>query len=123
ESRKNMDEIADDYYNERINGEHTIDVLLGGGKKHFVREDLSHAHSFELDGYGYVTTKEELLKNKNDKILGLFADGGMSKMIDRSAETPSLEDMTEAAIERLKKNEDGFFLMVEGSQVDWAGHD
>ncbi|WP_369825383.1 alkaline phosphatase [Sporosarcina sp. P18a] len=123
ESRKNMDEIADDYYNERINGEHTIDVLLGGGKKHFVREDLSHAHSFELDGYGYVTTREELLNNKNDKILGLFADGGMPKMIDRSAETPSLEEMTVAAIERLKKNEDGFFLMVEGSQIDWAGHD
>ena len=123
ESRKNMDEIADDYYNERINGEHTIDVLLGGGKKHFVREDLSHAHSFELDGYGYVTTKEELVENKNDKILGLFADGGMPKMIDRPAETPSLEEMTEAAIERLKKNEEGFFLMVEGSQIDWAGHD
>ena len=123
ESRQNMDEIADDYYNERINGEHTIDVLLGGGKKHFVRDDVSLAHSFELDGYSYVTTKEELLKSKNDKVLGLFADGGMSKMIDRSDEEPSLEEMTEAAIERLDKNKKGFFLMVEGSQIDWAGHD
>ncbi|HZG73956.1 MAG TPA: alkaline phosphatase, partial [Chondromyces sp.] len=36
---------------------------------------------------------------------------------------PSLEDMTKSAIERLSKDKDGFFLMVEGSQVDWAGHD
>ncbi|WP_369821927.1 alkaline phosphatase [Sporosarcina sp. P33] len=123
ESRKNMDEIADDYYNERINGEHTIDVLLGGGKKHFVRKDMDLAYLFELHGYGYATTKKELLENKNDKLLGLFADGGMEKMIDRSPETPSLEEMTEVAIEKLKKNDEGFFLMVEGSQIDWAGHD
>jgi alkaline phosphatase len=30
--------------------------------------------------------------------------------------------MTEKAIELLSEDEDGFFLMVEGSQVDWAGH-
>ncbi|MBB4823309.1 alkaline phosphatase [Sporosarcina luteola] len=122
ESRKNMDEIADDYYNERINGNHTIDVLLGGGKKNFVRSDVNLVDSFKKDGYSYVTTKEELLKDTNDQILGLFAEGGLPKMIDRTEATPSLEEMTVAAIERLKKNENGFFLMVEGSQIDWAGH-
>ena len=44
-------------------------------------------------------------------------------MIDRNDKTPSLEEMTNAAIERLNKNKNGFFLMVEGSQIDWAGHD
>ena len=43
-------------------------------------------------------------------------------MIDRTEEVPSLADMTEAALQRLDKNEKGFFLMVEGSQIDWAGH-
>jgi alkaline phosphatase len=57
------------------------------------------------------------------KVLGLFADGGLPKMIDRDEKTPSLADMTTSAIERLNQDEDGFFLMVEGSQVDWAGHD
>ncbi|WP_153720957.1 alkaline phosphatase [Sporosarcina cascadiensis] len=122
ESRKNMDEIADDYYNERINGSHTIDVLLGGGKSNFIRKDVNLANSFQEDGYSYVTGKTALLRNDNDQILGLFADGGLPKMIDRSADIPSLEEMTTAAIDRLKKNDDGFFLMVEGSQVDWAGH-
>ena len=64
-----------------------------------------------------------MLNDKNDQILGLFAPGGLDKMIDRNEKTPSLEEMTNAAIERLNKNKKGFFLMVEGSQIDWAGHD
>ncbi|MBT2684056.1 alkaline phosphatase [Bacillus sp. ISL-37] len=123
ESRKNMNSIADDYYDELVNGEHKIDVMLGGGVSNFVRNDRNLAEEFQKDGYSYVTNKQDLLKNKNEKVLGLFAPGGMDKMIDRNEETPSLEDMTKTAIERLNKDKDGFFLMVEGSQVDWAGHD
>ncbi|KZE39131.1 alkaline phosphatase [Brevibacillus parabrevis] len=123
ESRKNMDAIANDYYDLRINGKHSVDVLLGGGLNNFVRKDRNLTEEFKKDGYSYVTTKQELLSDKNDKILGLFAKGGMDKMIDRTEKSPSLEDMTKAAIERLNKNKDGFFLMVEGSQIDWAGHD
>ena len=51
-------------------------------------------------------------------LLAVFA-----KMIERSEDVPSLEEMTTAAIDRLNKNKNGFFLMVEGSQIDWAGHD
>ncbi|WLR56811.1 alkaline phosphatase [Mesobacillus subterraneus] len=123
ESRKNMNAIADDYYDELVKGEHKIDVMLGGGVSNFVRDDRNLAEEFQKDGYSYVTNKQDLLNNKNEKVLGLFAPGGMDKMIDRKEETPSLEDMTKAAIERLNKDKDGFFLMVEGSQVDWAGHD
>lgn len=63
------------------------------------------------------------MADKNEQVLGLFAERGMPKMIDRTEDTPSLKDMTASAIERLNKDKDGFFLMVEGSQVDWAGHD
>ncbi|MCM3573880.1 MULTISPECIES: alkaline phosphatase [Mesobacillus] len=123
ESRKNMNAIADDYYDELVNGQHKIDVMLGGGVSNFVRNDRNLAEEFQKDGYSYITNKQDLLNNKNEKVLGLFASGGMDKMIDRNEETPSLEDMTKSAIERLKRDKDGFFLMVEGSQVDWAGHD
>ncbi|MBT2639550.1 MULTISPECIES: alkaline phosphatase [unclassified Bacillus (in: firmicutes)] len=123
ESRKNMNAIADDYYDELVKGEHKIDVMLGGGVSNFVRNDRNLAEEFQKDGYSYVTNKQDLLNNKNEKVLGLFAPGGMDKMIDRNQETPSLEDMTKAAIQRLNKDKDGFFLMIEGSQVDWAGHD
>ncbi len=123
ESRKNMNAIADDYYNELINGEHKIDVLLGGGQDNFIRKDRNLTEEFKKDGYSYVSTKEELSKDKSQQVLGLFAKRGLPKMIDRTSDIPSLEDMTNSAINRLNKNKKGFFLMVEGSQVDWAGHD
>lgn len=123
ESRKNMNAIADDYYKELINGEHKVDVLLGGGKSYFERTDVNLAEQFKKDGYSYVTNKEQLLNDKNEQVLGLFAPGELPKMIDRTEETPSLEEMTKSALQRLNKDKDGFFLMVEGSQIDWAGHD
>lgn len=123
ENRKNMNAIADDYYDEKINGKHKIDVLLGGGSSNFNREDRNLAKEFKNDGFGYVTNKQDMLKDKGDQLLGLFAPGGMPKAIDRTEEVPSLEEMTNTAINKLKKDKDGFFLMVEGSQIDWAGHD
>lgn len=121
--RDNMDAIANDYFDEKVQGKHKVDVMLGGGLKNFVREDRNLTEEFKRSGYSYVTNREQLLQDTNNQILGLFAPGGLNKMIDRNEETPSLEEMTQAAIERLKKNKNGFFLMVEGSQIDWAGHD
>jgi alkaline phosphatase len=123
EHRKNMNAIADDYYDELINGEHKVDVLLGGGIDLFDRTDRNVIAEFQKDGYSFASTKEELNGDKSEKILGLFAPRGLPKMIDRTEDIPSLEEMTKSAIERLNKDQDGFFLMVEGSQIDWAGHD
>ncbi len=122
-SRKNMDAIANDYYDELINGKHKVDVLLGGGKTNFIRKDRDLTKEFQKAGYSYVTDRASLLGNKNKQVLGLFADGGLDKFIDRTSATPSLAEMTNSAIDRLKTNKKGFFLMVEGSQIDWAGHD
>ncbi|OXS61420.1 alkaline phosphatase [Bacillus sp. V-88] len=123
ESRKSEDAIANDYYDEMINGKHKIDVMLGGGTDFFERDDRNVAEQFKKDGYSYVKSADELKKDKNDQILGLFAESGMDKMIDRDEKQPSLADMTTAALDRLKGDKDGFFLMVEGSQIDWGGHD
>lgn len=122
-SRNNYNGIADDYFDEMINGEHKIDVILGGGISYFEREDRNLAKEFVADGYSYVNTRKELLNDKNKQILGLFAPVGLNYTIDRTKEEPSLAEMTDAALDRLSQDKDGFFLMVEGSQVDWAGHD
>lgn len=122
-ARKNMNAIADDYYDELINGQHKVDVLLGGGTDLFEREDRNLTKEFQKDGYSYVTDRESLLNDDDEQVLGLFAPGGLPKMIDRDESVPSLEEMTSSAIDRLSEDKDGFFLMVEGSQVDWAGHD
>src|SRR5690625_1391673 len=39
ESRHNYNEIADEYFDARINGEHKVDVMLGGETDYFIRED------------------------------------------------------------------------------------
>ena len=58
-----------------------------------------------------------------DNMWALFGDREMAYDIDRDpAQQPDLEEMTRIAIKKLSKNPEGFFLMVEGSKVDWAAH-
>jgi alkaline phosphatase len=121
--RKSMSAIADAYFDDLINGRHKIDVLLGGGSEWFIRKDRNLVEEFVKDGYSYVTNVNELNNNKSIQVLGLFAKRGLPKMIDRSNDIPSLADMTTSAIGVLNQNDNGFFLMVEGSQIDWAAHD
>lgn len=110
-----------------------MEVVLAGGSSFFEAEgggkrndgkDLTK--EIEALGYDYVTTKEEMNNSNSDKLWGLFADTAMEYDFDRKAldntEEPSLKEMTEKAVEVLEKNEEGFFLMVEGSKIDWAAH-
>ena len=121
--RKSMSAIADDYFQDLVNGRHKIDVLLGGGSDWFIRKDRNLVKEFQKDGYSYVTSLNELKNDESAQVVGLFSKRGLPKMIDRPSNVPSLADMTTSAIERLNKNDTGFFLMVEGSQIDWAAHD
>lgn len=121
--RKSMSAIADDYFQDLVNGRHKIDVLLGGGADWFIRKDRDLVMEFKKDGYSYVTSLNEMQNDESAQVLGLFAKRGLPKMIDRPSDIPSLADMTVSAIDRLNKNDNGFFLMVEGSQIDWAAHD
>lgn len=129
DNRKKEDEIAKQMI------ENDVDVLLGGGKEFFVskadggkqEEDLIE-EAVEL-GYEFVETREELLNVENvdidgdDKLLGLFADQALVPELHRAeTEQPNIAEMTETAIDVLSQDKDGFFLMVEGSQIDWAGH-
>ncbi|MEH7352607.1 alkaline phosphatase [Neobacillus drentensis] len=123
ESREQYDQIADDYLDERIEGKHKIDVMLGGGTSYFFRNDRNLIEEFVKNGFGYVTNLQELVTNKTEQLLGLFAPIELSKQIDRDPTIPSLSQMTKAALQRLQQNPNGFFLLVEGSQIDWAGHD
>ncbi|WP_371925834.1 alkaline phosphatase [Halobacillus sp. A5] len=110
--------------------ENDVDVLLGGGKEMFLPESEGGEQEENLltqaeeSGYSFVENQEELSNVENDeKILGLFADGPLSPEMERGeTEEPSLSEMTSTAIQSLSQDEEGFFLMVEGSQIDWAGH-
>ena len=101
--------------------ENDVDVILGGGKKYFPESLLNQAKE---KGYDYISNKNDLGKaDKSKKLIGLFSEDGMAPELDRDATNqPSLKEMTKSALDVLKKDNDGFFLMVEGSQIDWAGH-
>ncbi|OCA88111.1 alkaline phosphatase [Bacillus sp. FJAT-27225] len=103
--------------------ENGVDVILGGGKRYFPDALLTEA---KQDGYNVVSDKSALASSvgKSDKLIGLFASDALAPELDRDeTNEPSLAEMTQSALDVLKKDKDGFFLMVEGSQIDWAGHD
>ncbi len=81
---------------------------------------------FEQAGYTLVKDKDQLSAVKDtDKLLGLFHESYMNYKLDRDdvdSKEPSLELMTEKAIDILQKDKDGFFLMVEGARIDHAAH-
>ncbi|WP_078551847.1 alkaline phosphatase [Bacillus alkalicellulosilyticus] len=108
-----------------------VDVLLGGGKTHFlpianggIQQNRNVINEAKKAGFTFVDKKEELLTTDATKLLGLFSDEELAPEFERETqEQPSLSEMTEVALSALQQNEEGFFLMVEGSQIDWAGHD
>lgn len=60
---------------------------------------------------------------EGDKMWALFGKQAMPYDLDRdTTKIPSLEEMTRLAINKLNSSEEGFFLMVEGSKVNWAAH-
>ena len=122
DSRDKKDEIAKQFYNDRINGKHKVDVLLGGGAKYFGKENGDIDKKFKKDGYDLVKNKQQLANSKKDQVLGLFADKNMPLQIDAPKQNPLLYDMQDAALSKLSKNKKGFFLMVEGASIDKQGH-
>lgn len=107
-----------------------IDVILGGGRNNFEpanQDGVDLIGKFKEKGYTFVSTKEELMKAKGDKLLGLFHPSYMNFILDRDdfkSKEPTLPEMTEKAIEFLSKGneENGFFVMIEGAKIDHAAH-
>ncbi|CAK1542914.1 unnamed protein product [Leptosia nina] len=74
--------------------------------------------------YCFVENTNEL-KNapaNTDYLFGVFSNAHLPYEFQRHAESPSIVDMTEAAIKVLQRNEKGYFLMVEGGNIDMAHH-
>jgi alkaline phosphatase len=114
-----------------------VDVLLGGGRKHFLakadggaRADSRNlVNELKAQGYSYASNQAEFAAidaTKTKKLVGLFTSSHMSYDLDRDpTKEPSLAEMTSKAIDVLKTKADnkGFFLMVEGGRIDHALHE
>lgn len=131
-NRKNYNQILQQQINQ------DMEVVLGGGfnKPSGFTSEVStdefgsyyeeQVNNIKEEGFDLITTKDELISYDGDKLWGSFADADLKYDFDRQSDNdnvqPSLAEMTDKAIEVLNKDEDGFFLMVEGSKVDWAAH-
>jgi len=49
-------------------------------------------------------------------------DGQEVNTSNMNVAVPSLSEMTQASLNVLGKNQQGFFIMIEGGAVDWTGH-
>jgi alkaline phosphatase len=104
------------------------DVMLGAGTYFFLPKDSTGSKrednrnllaEAQKAGYDVIRTREALAATRAPKVLGLFAPD----YLKNEQPEPSLAELTARAIELLNRNKKGFFLMVEGSQIDWAAHD
>ncbi|XP_029947111.1 alkaline phosphatase, tissue-nonspecific isozyme [Salarias fasciatus] len=127
-----------------------IDVIMGGGRKYMYPKNQSDVeypnipkHSgTRKDGRNlveewiakkkdkkghYVWNKKQVLSlnpNNVDYLLGLFEPGDLTYELERNSETdPSLTEMVEVAIKILRKNSNGFYLLVEGGRIDHGHHE
>ena len=108
-----------------------VDVLFGGGLGYFIPQKTSGSLRndnkdliSELAKHKQILQTEEDFLNFNsiDPVIGLFAIKHPEKAGIRK---PELSQLTQKALQilaQLAKSKNGFFLMVEGSQIDWAGH-
>ena len=98
-----------------------LDVMFGGGVS-LVTDDMKQHFDNKNIAY-YANNINGFRQHNKGKIWSLWCNMQMPYDIDRdSAIIPSLQEMTEKAIELLSQNENGFFLMVEGSKIDWVAH-
>ncbi|KAK3603506.1 hypothetical protein CHS0354_030359 [Potamilus streckersoni] len=125
-----------------------IHVIMGGGRKFFLKENDTDPEESRLNGtrkdnrnliatwqkqqqekgrkFKFITNSSQLKSlnsDQTDYLLGLFAYDHMAYEIDRNDNEPSLAEMTDKAIRILRKNPKGYFLLVEGGRIDHGHHD
>ncbi|RFU78421.1 repressible alkaline phosphatase precursor [Trichoderma arundinaceum] len=141
--REMQDSIALQEVGEGVLGR-SVDLMLGGGRCHFLpntteggcrADDVDVTRlAQEKHGWTYANDRKgfDALEGGNKvklPFLGLFAERDVPFEIDRQKKNdmyPSLSEMATAALRALEKetknSDKGFFLMIEGSRIDHAGH-
>lgn len=140
--REMEDEIAMQMIGETHPLGRMVDLMMGGGRCHFItnttegscRQDGTNVAKIAKDKHGFKLVSErkefDKLGASNDlPLLALFPIGDFPYEIDRRYQEdvyPSLAEMTKTTLSMLsaatKDKENGFFVMIEGSRIDHAGH-
>ncbi len=114
QSRDNHEEIANQLSSKNIN------FFVGGGKKYFIsRKDERNLIS-EMQDYDFVNNILEYEKSNSSNIGFLTYDDEPPSLLD--GRTPSLNVLSKLTIKKLDNQSKPFFLLIEGSQIDWGCH-
>jgi len=115
-------EIASQLINKKPN------ILVGDGREYFVpqntegserKDDINLIDSALSKGFFIANTSDEYFNSNSKHVLYLLD----YPRVDIDKSVPSLASLTKKAIELISEDDKPFFLVVEGSQIDWAGHD
>ncbi len=100
-----------------------IDVFIGGGKDYFTnrKDGQNLADQLKTKGYRVLYNLDSIVAVKEGKLAGLTAPEHNPPYSEGRADM--LPKATQTSLDILSKNQKGFFLMVEGSQIDWGGHE
>lgn len=101
-----------------------VDFFAGGGTDYFCRREDGKNLLQDLEKAGFVMDTSSLegsVSNLDQKYGYLLAPNGMPSKPEGRGDF--LLDATNKALDYLSHQKESFFLMVEGSQIDWGGHD
>ncbi|KAL8908302.1 MAG: hypothetical protein Q9171_005510 [Xanthocarpia ochracea] len=140
--REEEDKVAEQEVGEHPLGR-VLDLMLGGGRCHFLpnttggscrNDERDIVDLAKKNGFSYVSDRKgfdglNFGTGVKLPLLGLFADTDIPYEVDRRNMDdvyPSLDEMARTALTALQDatedNDKGFFLMIEGSRIDHAGH-
>lgn len=99
-----------------------VDIFMGGGRKFFAQRMDSTNLLQELQSNGYLVAKTmEEVQNAESEKIGYFIDDEQPVSYI-SGRGNFLPEATSSALDFLNNKNEDFFLMIEGSQIDWGGH-
>lgn len=115
-NRQRHEDIATDYVNSKV------DFAAGGGYQYFSQREDKKDLLKELENKGVIVDTTQIGNNLEfgKRYAYFLAPDGLPRMLDGRGEF--LSEATTKALDYLNNDEDGFFLMVESSQIDWGGH-
>jgi alkaline phosphatase len=115
-SRSSMEAIADDLLKS------DMDVFVGGGRKYFDqrKDNKNLVEELKNKGYQIADSTQDVAQFTQGKLAYFSSLGEPIKY--SAGRGDILPNGVKTALNLLSKNKKGFFMMVEGSQIDWAGH-
>jgi len=117
ESRNNYEEIAED-----IAMNASIDLFMGGGLDNFNKrkDGKDHIQTLVDRGFAIDSLFDASEWECHPKQAVFLADFHQKTVLEGRGN--QLVKMVEHAVNCMENSENGFFMMVEGAQIDWAGH-